>query len=453
MKAAANQFFLRLPFVIQDLLVTGYDAKSYSMRRSGAYQEWRNYLRYWHRASVADTERERSNRLALFLAHATSKSEWYSIHAGKKLQDFPILTKGDIVRNLERITTIRDTRRRIASYTGGTSGASMKVYYESVDVQERAAFLDHFRAQFGYELGRKVAWFSGKIIATERDVQRGRCYRDDLLYNIRYFSTFHVKPGNFDAYWEALDHFGAEYLVGFPSSLYGICSIAADRGLKTASPSKVFFPTAETVLPEYRRDISAALGCDVRDQYASSEGAPFIFECGSGQLHIHPLSGVFEVVDGNMQPAQEGELLVTSFSTRGTPLIRYRIGDRIRLTEHGRACECGSMHPLVERIDGRTSDYVLSPAGRVNLGNLSNCTKGIDGIVCFQVVQSVLDSITVSVVSDDRFDSVQEAEFLAAIRERVGHEMYVVIERVADIPVEASGKFRIVKNKLPAGNH
>ena len=36
---------------------------------------------------------------------------------------------------------------------------------------------------------------------------------------------------------------------------------------------------------------------------------------------------MFEVVDENMQPATEGEILVTSFITHGTPLIRYRIGD------------------------------------------------------------------------------------------------------------------------------
>lgn len=450
MKASTNRLFLRLPYVMQDLLVTGYDIKSYSLRRSGTYQTWRDYLRNWQGARIADIERERGHRLSAFLAHATSKSDWYIEHAGKELHEFPILEKSDIVRNIERITTIRNDRQRVVSYTGGTSGASMKVYYQSSDVQERAAFLDHFRSQFGYELGKKVAWFSGKVIATEQDARRGRCYRDDLRYNIRYFSTFHIKSAHFDAYWEALDRFGAEYMVGFPSSLHGICSIAASRGLKAATPSRTFFPTAETVLPEYRRDISKVLGCEVRDQYASSEGAPFIFECGAGRLHIHPLSGVFEVVDGNMEPAQEGELLVTSFSTRGTPLIRYRIGDRIRLADHGALCECGSLHQVVEGIDGRTSDYVLSPAGKVNLGNLSNCTKGIDGIVCFQVVQSVLDAIKVSVVSDDRFDTTQEAAFLAAIRERVGADMGVVIERVADIPVEASGKFRIVKNALPA---
>ena len=54
----------------------------------------------------------------------------------------------------------------------------MKVYYLPADIQERSAFLDHFRCSAGYELGKSVAWFSGKDIATAGDVYRGRCYRD-----------------------------------------------------------------------------------------------------------------------------------------------------------------------------------------------------------------------------------------------------------------------------------
>lgn len=78
-------------------------------------------------------------------------------------------------------------------------------------------------------------------------------------------------------------------------------------------------------------------------------------------MHIQPLTGVFEVVDENMQPAQEGEILVTSFTTEGTPLIRYRIGDRITLIPKDKQCACGSCFPLVEKIEGRSTDYIFSP--------------------------------------------------------------------------------------------
>src|SRR3546814_12220855 len=102
---------------------------------------------------------------------------------------------------------------------------------------------------------------------------------------------------------------------------------------------------------------------------------------------------MFEVVDESMPPAREGEILVTSFTTRGTPLIRYRIGDRISLAPEDYRCPCGSCFPVVKQIDGRSSDFIWSPEnGKVNLGNISNCTKDVEGITCFQIVQDEADA-------------------------------------------------------------
>lgn len=325
----------------------------------------------------------------------------------------------------------------------------MKVYYTRDDMQERFALLDHFREAYGYVLGERVAWFSGKSLASQADVDKGRCYRDDLINKIRFYSTFHINDRNFDSYWRALEEFKPRFLVGFPSSIYDIAMMAKQRGLVVSYDVQAVFPTAETVLPMHREVIGSVFGTRLVDQYASSEGAPFILECPSGRLHIHPLSGVFEVVDGEGRPALEGEMLVTSFTTHGTPLIRYRIGDRIKLSEGGTTCPCGSVFPIVDWIDGRTSDFIWSPEnGRINLGNLSNSTKDVAGIQCFQVLQDDPMRIEVRVVGSSEFDAVQEQAFLAALRERVGNSMTITLRRVSDIPREKSGKFRIVKNSL-----
>src|SRR5690606_1068593 len=164
----------------------------------------------------------------------------------------------------------------------------------------------------------------------------------------------------------------------------------------------------------------------------------------------HPLTGVFEVVDEAMQPAREGEILVTSFTTRGTPLIRYRIGDRISLAPDDYRCPCGSCFPVVERIDGRTADFIWSPEnGKVNLGNLSNCTKDAEGITCFQIIQETPDAVDIAVMANERFTQEQRNHFLQALALRLGQSMRITLNVVDQIPREASGKFRIVKNRLP----
>src|SRR3546814_601225 len=213
-------------------------------------------------------------------------------------------------------------------------------------MQERFALKDAFRSRYGSKLGRKGEWVSGKSQLRPTDLASGRVGRYDHSNKIRFFSTFHIGPNNFEAYWRALQDFQPDYLVGFPSSVLDLCAMAQERGLQYSGKVDTFFPTAETVLPVHRELIPATLGCRVVDQYAASEGAPFILQCPQGSLHIHPLTGVFEVVDEAMQPAREGEILVTSFTTRGTPLIRYRIGDRISLAPDDYRCPCGSCFPV-----------------------------------------------------------------------------------------------------------
>ena len=337
----------------------------------------------------------------------------------------------------------------LVSLTGGTTGASMKVVYTKKDMQERFAVLDHFRAQHGYHLGKKTAWFSGKNLISKHDIQNNVCSHYDFINKIRFYSTFHINQDSFDVYWQSLVKFQPEFIVGFPSSVYELCEIADSLGLQLPTPVKVFFPTAETVLPKYREVIGRVLGCKLVDQYASSEGAPFILECTHGRLHIHPLTGVFEVLDEHLQPAQSGELLVTSYTTHGTPLIRYRIGDHITLADSQDVCTCGSIFPLVKQIDGRTSDYILSPThGKVNLGNISNSTKNISGIIKFQVIQHNSEAVQVLIVTNQDFNSSEKTKFIAALTERLGSQLEITTKVVDDIPTEKSGKFRIVKNLL-----
>lgn len=436
------------PHFIQNLAVTLFNVYQYKIRHGGSYTSFREYYKKAEYFSKEELEQEVNIKKSNFFSYVLNNSDWYKEEKLDNLKYTKILEKEDIINNLEKIKTISDSEG-IVSLTGGTTGASMKVVYTKKDMQERFAILDHFRAQHGYELGEKTAWFSGKNLVTQKDISKGICSHYDFVNKIRFYSTFLINEKNFDVYWKSLNEFQPEFLVGFPSSVFEICQIAKARNLKYTGKAKVFFPTAETVLAEHRQLISEVLGCKLVDQYASSEGAPFILECAAGSLHIHPLTGIFEVVDESLNPAQSGQMLITSFTTHGTPLIRYRIGDSITLADASKQCSCGSIFPLVERIEGRTNDYILSPThGKVNLGNISNSTKDTKGIVCFQLIQNSIDHIEVRIVKSKDFDKKQELNFISSLRERVGNEIELSIRYVEAIDKERSGKFRIVKNLI-----
>lgn len=439
----------RSPHLVQNFAISLFNTYQYKVRHGGNYQKYREYYLKFSNASVLEVESEQRNRLDKFLDKSITSSKWYSnFKSYQSLSDFDVLLKQDIIENLDAITTV-DERNAVVNFTGGTTGASMKVLYTKDNIQERNALLDHFRAQYGYKLGKKCAWFSGKNIIEEKDLSKGICHKDDYINRIRFFSTFHITDANFDVYWKAFCKFAPEFLVGFPSSVYELCSMAVARGLKLENTVKAFFPTAETLLPIHREVIHLALGCKIADQYASSEGAPFILECQEGSLHIHPLTGIFEVVDENMQPAQAGEVLVTSFTTEGTPLIRYRIGDRITFAPKEYNCACGSVFPVVKAIEGRSTDYISTPTnGKINYVNITNSTKGITGIIQFQVIQNELEKVEVLIVTNKHFDKKQQEKFHHALSERFGVDVSISINVVDSIPKEKSGKFRVVKNNI-----
>src|SRR5690606_19683056 len=104
-----------------------------------------------------------------------------------------------------------------------------------------------------------------------------------VINKMRFYSIF-------DIYGNSLQ----EYIVGYPFSINEICTMVKSKGLKSQFSVKVLFRIAETVLYEYSSVIESIQVCKVVNQYASSEGVPFILECPVGGMHIHPLSDIFE---------------------------------------------------------------------------------------------------------------------------------------------------------------
>lgn len=438
----------RSPYLIQNIGISLFNTYQYKIRHGGKYNYFREYYSRIDNFNEKQLKNEFLSKKIGFLTYVTKNSSWYQGCNFEEINSFNILEKQDIIDHLDEIKTL-DESKGLVSMTGGTTGTSLKVIYTKDDIQERYAVLDHFRSKHGYQLGKKTAWFSGKNLIVEKDIRKGVCSHYDYINKIRFYSTFHINQKNFELYWESLKKFKPEFIVGFPSSVYEICEIANRRGLSLINKVKVFFPTAETVLPEHRELINKVLGCNLVDQYASSEGAPFILECQSGSLHIHPLTGIFEVVDENMQPAREGELLVTSFTTKGTPLIRYRIGDRIKLGPSNKACRCGSLFPLVESIEGRANSFIYSPdKGKINLNHLSIFTREAKGLVCIQIIQESIHKVTLKMVTSDAFNYQEEKMFVSHLRKLIGSTLEIDIQYVENIPREKSGKFRMVINHI-----
>jgi len=453
-----DKIYMIIPHFFQNILISIFNLLAYRKRYGGKYKDFLKLFKDHRTLTLEQLKNNQKSRFSEFIRKASLNSNFYRIlYTGlnniediANIDQLPIVDKEMLRKDINRVYTI-ENKNGIISKTGGTTGKSLEVLYTHENMQERFAMLDDFRSRFGYSLGKKTAWFSGKNLLTNRDLNRKRFWKTDYLYKVRYYSTFHVKEDYLKYYIENLLKFKPEYMVGFPSTMLEI----AKYGLKhkidfPKNTIKAIFPTAEMITEDMRGQIEGFFKTKMYNQYASSEGAPFIYECINNNLHIELQSGVFEVLNENDKSTNSGRLVVTSFTTNGTPLIRYDIGDNITLEGEGKRCSCGNDNPLVKEILGRINDYVYSPEmGKINLGNVSNTLKDTQGVIKFQVIQNELNSIDIQLIVDDAiFNNQAESIFMKNWRDRIGDKMNINFIYVDDIPNEASGKYRIVKNNI-----
>lgn len=446
------------PHFIQNILITLYNIKAYKGRHGIYYKGFRKERLENRGLSLLELREYQRSRFKAFIDFAMEHSEYYNSKLSNivdvsdisNIHSLPIVNKEELRSNIGQVV-VKGNEKMVELQTGGTTGKSLVVKNFPKNDQERFSFLDDFRSRFGYELGKKTAWFSGKNILTDKDLRKNRFWKTDFKYKVRYYSTFHIKEDYLKYYVENLIKFRPEYLSGFPSSMRDIAQYGLNNSYSFPENTiKAIFTTAETLTAEMRTIIESFFKAKIYNQYASSEGAPFIFECINGKLHLELQSGVFEVLDENNQPSNSGRLVVTSFFTEGTPLIRYDIGDSIELESESETCNCGNNNPLVKEILGRMDDYIYSPEnGKINLGNISNTLKETKGIKVFQVVQNALNVIDIYIVVDTSvYSKYVEKVFINNWRDRVGSNMELNLHYVNNIPNETSGKFRIVKNNI-----
>lgn len=108
-------------------------------------------------------------------------------------------------------------------------------------------------------------------------------------------------------------------------------------------------------------------GARVFDHHGMTEIGPVTHECPAlaGVLHVIESAYFAEVIDPiTEQPAESGELVLTALTRTGSPLLRYRTGDLVKLdTPHrapGTACACGRHElTLAGGILGRVDDMVI----------------------------------------------------------------------------------------------
>jgi phenylacetate-CoA ligase len=143
-------------------------------------------------------------------------------------------------------------------------------------------------------------------------------------------------------------------------------------------------------IPEIRNRIESAWGARVYDHTGMTEIGSLGFECheAPGGVHLNEGECIAEVIDpatGRLVPDGElGELVLTNLGRWGSPLIRYRTNDQVRITRD--KCRCGRWFARMEGgIVGRYDDMITVRGNNVFPAGVESVIRRFPEIAEFRV--------------------------------------------------------------------
>jgi phenylacetate-CoA ligase len=152
---------------------------------------------------------------------------------------------------------------------------------------------------------------------------------------------------------------GATVLLSTPTYALRLADVARELGLDLrGSGVRVTIHAGEpgASIPATRAAIEEAYGATCFDHTGMTELGPTGFSCSQRDgIHLIDSEFIFEVLDREGRHADEGELVATNLGRWGMPLIRYRTGDRVKVSHE--PCTCGSpFMKVLGGIQGRVDD-------------------------------------------------------------------------------------------------
>jgi len=371
-----------------------------------------------------------------------------AIQEAGDLTKIPLLTK-DIAReqreNLLAQPLPRAYGRTRISPTGGSSGDPFNFVQDDRSWAVSIASIERGYAMAGWVPGDPVAIVWGRHVDLIEH-RSGRQRLVDAGINQLFLDSYGVTQEELAEYAEQIRAFRPRLLVGFSASLVALAHVIRDRHIEGIRPGAIV-TTAETLFPAQRRLLETTFECRVFDRYGAAEAAALAHECAAhAGLHIFSDLHVVEVLtdEGLASAERPGHMVVTTLDNYAMPLLRYAIGDTATLSSGG--CRCGLPFPLLASLDGRVTDIITSPSGRILHGLLlSDLLLSVPGIRRYQIIQETMEDLSIKLVVMGDVDApALESKIRTMIHAHADPAFRVKVHLVDAIDHSASGKYQSI---------
>ncbi len=308
------------------------------------------------------------------------------------IQNIPFTTKNDLRENYPYgfLAVSKDEIVRMHS-SSGTTGRATVIFHTMADIDRWANLVarsiymtgarrsDVFQNTMGYGL------FTGGL---------------GLHYGAEKLGMMVIPSGTGNSVRQInlMRDFGTTTIHILPSYALRLLDVFEELSLdpKKDVNLRIAFVGAEPHSDGMRKKIEDSYDMDAYNSYGLSEmnGPGVAFECPEKNgMHVWEDSYLLEVIDPQtlkpMPEGEEGELVFTTLTREGMPLLRYRTRDLASV--HSDRCPCGRTHRRLSRIKGRSDDMLIIKG--VNLFPIQVETVLMDFPEIGRNYQIILDTI------------------------------------------------------------
>lgn len=425
------------------------------IKRTGAYK-WLDTLMLEQCLPPEEMATIQSRRLRNIIVHARDHSPYYrrlfkegGIRIGddfdlSQLKDLPLLRREDLQSNYKNILC-DDAGEVYPNSSGGSTGNPVNFYQdESYKSFSQAANL-LFVKWMGIRSGDK----SAAIWGADRDF-KDLSLRDRLWIRFdrgKALNAFSMSDEKIKIFLGEMNRFRPKLIYGYASALYLVAKFINSTEPLTFVPLAVR-SSAETLYDFQRREIERAFGTKVFNFYGSREINNLTGECSTHEgMHILSSGRIVEIVDDAGRPVAdgiEGQIAVTDLTNFAFPFVRYLNGDMA--VKSIKPCSCGRGYPLIEKIQGRTSDVIVVDGEFIHGEFFTHLFYNRPEVIQFQLIQEDPKRLRLLVVSREENPNLND--IIAGIRKKVGSEVTIEMEFTDHIPPTASGKHRFTISRL-----
>lgn len=281
-------------------------------------------------------------------------------------QQFVCVSQSDI----QRVVTLRSS---------GTTGAAKRLYFTAADIEHTLDFFAAGMSTFTRPGDRVLICLPGDLPDSVGDLL-ARALSRIGAHGIR-----HGPVRDAGATLAVMHREAATVLVGIPVQVLGLAR--SSRGLPLQVHSVLL--STDYVPGAIRSAVEAAWGCRVYNHYGMTEtGLGGGVDCAARQgYHLREADLYVEIIDphtGALQPDGEaGEIVVTTLTRTGMPLLRYRTGDCARVLAG--ACPCGTVLRRMAHVRGRIGRSVGLRNGRsLALCDLDEALFSVEGLLDYR---------------------------------------------------------------------